>query len=100
MFIVSSRLINCQTFELQTAWRQRLLRPDYQSACSVCRPYCSDSETAVFLSVRTLVIVSLLFVRVAIMLSTHSYSENGKMKDYHYTGPVEHKFSPYAFNGG
>uniref|UniRef100_A0A4W4F3L9 Proteasome subunit beta n=1 Tax=Electrophorus electricus TaxID=8005 RepID=A0A4W4F3L9_ELEEL len=26
--------------------------------------------------------------------------DNGKMRDYHYTGPVEHKFSPYAFNGG
>ncbi|XP_034043482.1 proteasome subunit beta type-1 [Thalassophryne amazonica] len=23
-----------------------------------------------------------------------------KMKDYHYTGPAEHRFSPYTYNGG
>ncbi len=34
------------------------------------------------------------------MMSAQVYGENGKMKDYHYAGPVEHKFSPYAFNGG
>jgi len=34
------------------------------------------------------------------MISSQAYGDNGKMKDYHYSGPVEHKFSPYAFNGG
>ncbi|KAL7890414.1 hypothetical protein AOLI_G00026720 [Acnodon oligacanthus] len=34
------------------------------------------------------------------MLSTHSAGDPGRMKEYHYAGPVEHKFSPYAFNGG
>uniref|UniRef100_A0A8C7LCB2 Proteasome subunit beta n=1 Tax=Oncorhynchus kisutch TaxID=8019 RepID=A0A8C7LCB2_ONCKI len=28
------------------------------------------------------------------------YGDNGKMKEYHYSGPVEHRFSPYSFNGG
>uniref|UniRef100_A0A674D2N5 Proteasome subunit beta n=1 Tax=Salmo trutta TaxID=8032 RepID=A0A674D2N5_SALTR len=34
------------------------------------------------------------------MFTTQVYGDNGKMKEYHYTGPVEHRFSPYSFNGG
>uniref|UniRef100_A0A8C5H2I0 Proteasome subunit beta n=1 Tax=Gouania willdenowi TaxID=441366 RepID=A0A8C5H2I0_GOUWI len=34
------------------------------------------------------------------MLSTHTFGDSGKMKDYHYTGHAEHRFSPYTFNGG
>uniref|UniRef100_A0A673JLU2 Proteasome subunit beta n=1 Tax=Sinocyclocheilus rhinocerous TaxID=307959 RepID=A0A673JLU2_9TELE len=34
------------------------------------------------------------------MISSRVFGDNGKVKEYHYTGPVEHKFSPYAFNGG
>uniref|UniRef100_A0AAY5JWZ5 Proteasome subunit beta n=1 Tax=Esox lucius TaxID=8010 RepID=A0AAY5JWZ5_ESOLU len=34
------------------------------------------------------------------MFATQVHGDNGKMKEYHYTGPVEHRFSPYSFNGG
>ncbi|XP_027021440.1 proteasome subunit beta type-1 [Tachysurus fulvidraco] len=34
------------------------------------------------------------------MMSTQALGGNGKMKEYHYTGHAEHKFSPYSFNGG
>ncbi|PWA17147.1 hypothetical protein CCH79_00010535 [Gambusia affinis] len=34
------------------------------------------------------------------MLSAQGFGGPGKMKEYHYAGAVENRFSPYAFNGG
>lgn len=34
------------------------------------------------------------------MLSSLSAGPNDRVKDYHYAGPVECRFSPYTFNGG